>query len=156
MSESNHARAQQLIAQQRVEGISSDEQAWLSAHLQECEACAVLHQKTQAAISAFRSVNIDLPKNLAARTQLRVRLRAEELPMRDTSRLLLWAIAGVSWVLGLASAPLVWRGFEWAGGQLGLPKIIWQFGVAMWWLLPGIVATGAILLQKWSRTDVTE
>lgn len=156
MSESNHARAQQLIARQRVEGLSSDEQVWLSAHLQECEACTALHQQTQAALSAFRSMNIELPKNLAARTQLRVRLRAEELPARNGSRALLWAIAGVSWLLGLASAPLVWRGFAWVGGELGLPKIIWQLGVALWWLVPGIVATGTILLQKWTRADVAE
>jgi predicted anti-sigma-YlaC factor YlaD len=156
MSESNHARAQQLIAQQRVEGISSGERAWLSAHLQECEACTALQQQTQMALSALRSMSIDLPKNLAARTQLRVRLRAEEMPSRNPVRFLLWAIAGVSWLLGLASAPLVWRGFEWAGTQLGLPRIVWQLGVAVWWLVPGIVATGAILLQKWSRADVTE
>jgi len=156
MSESNHARAQHLIAQQRVEGISSGELAWLSAHLQECEACTALHQQTQVALSAFRSMNIALPKNLAARTQLRVRLRAEEMPSRNPGRFLLWAIAGVSWLLGLASAPLVWRGFEWAGTQLGLPRIVWQLGVAVWWLVPGMVATGAILLQKWSRADVSE
>jgi hypothetical protein len=156
MSKSDHARAQQLISQQRVEGNSTGEQAWLSTHLQECEACTALHQQMQAALFALRSMNIDLPKNLAARTQLRVRLRAEELPSRNPGRFLLWAIAGVSWLLGLASAPLVWRGFEWAGTQLGLPRIVWQLGVAVWWLVPGIVATGAILLQKWSRADVTE
>ena len=101
-------------------------------------------------------MNIELPKNLVARTQLRVRLRTQELPARNPGRALLWALAGFSWLVGVASAPLVWRGFEWAGGQLGLPKIIWQFGVLLWWLVPGLVATGAILLQKWARADITE
>ncbi len=151
-----HVRAQQLIAKQRVEGISPEEQVWLGAHAAECEACSALQTQTAQALAAFRSTNIELPKNLAARTQLRVRLRAEELPAHNPGRLLLWAIAGVSWLLGLASAPLVWRGFAWAGGELGLPKIVWQVGVALWWLVPGIVATGTILLHKVSRKEITE
>lgn len=148
MSENIHARAQQLIAQQRVEGVTSEEQGWLSSHLAECEACSAVQAQTAQALSAFRSMNIEMPKNLAARTQLRVRLRADELPAHNPGRVLLWAIAGVSWLLGLASAPLVWRGFEWAGGELGLPKIVWQLGVAAWWLVPGVVAVGAVVMQK--------
>jgi len=151
-----HSRAQLLIAQQRIEGISAEEQTWLSAHVAECESCSALQSQTAQALSAFRSMNIELPKNLAARTQLRVRMRAEKLPTHNPGRLLLWAIAGVSWLLGLASAPLVWRGFEWVGGELGLPKIVWQLGVALWWLVPGVVATGAVLLQKWARAERTE
>ena len=156
MNETLHSRAQQLIAQQRVEGVSAEDQVWLSAHLEECAACSALQSQTTQALSAFRSMNIDLPKNLAARTQLRVRMRAEELPAHNPGRFLLWAIAGVSWLLGLASAPLVWRGFEWLGGELGLPRIVWQIGVALWWLVPGVVATGAVLLQKWARAERTE
>ena len=148
MSETVHSRAQQLIAQHRIEGISSGDEGWLSAHLQECEACTALHQQTQVALAAFRSMNIDLPENLAARAQLRVRMRAEELPIKDGSRALLWAIAGVSWVLGLASAPLVWRGFAWIGSKLSLPDPVWQAGVVLWWLVPGLAAIGAVLLQK--------
>lgn len=156
MSENIHARAQELIARQRVEGISAEEQTWLSTHLAECDACSSLQSQTVQALATFRSMNIELPKNLAARTQLRVRMRAEELPAHNPGRLLLWAIAGVSWLLGLASAPLVWRGFEWAGGQLGLPKFVWMLGVAAWWLVPGLLATGMILLQRRMRTDLTE
>jgi hypothetical protein len=156
MSENSHERARQLVAQRRIETVSAEEQTWLAAHLAECESCSLLDSQTDVALSLLRSTQIELPKNLAARTQLRVRLRAEELPTHNPGRLLLWAIAGVSWLLGLASAPLVWRGFEWAGTELGLPKIIWQLGVALWWLVPGIVATGAILLQKWARADIAE
>src|SRR5262249_62029407 len=92
----------------------------------------------------------ELAKYLCVRRELRVRMRAVELPAHNPGRLLLWAIAGVSWLLGLASAPLVWRGFEWLGGELGLSRIVWQIGVALWWLVPGVVATGAVLLQKWA------
>ena len=156
MSETLHSRAQGLISRQRVEGISFEEQTWLSRHLAECEACSAVEAETLQALASFRSMDIELPKNLAARTELRVRLRGEELRAQSPGRVMLWAIAGVSWLLGLASAPLVWRGFQWIGGELGLPKIIWQLGVALWWLVPGIVATGAVLLQKWARADITE
>jgi len=156
VNENIHTRAVQLIAKQRVEGISAEEQTTLAAHLAECESCSALQTQTTQALAAFRSINIELPKNLAARAQMRVRLRADELPAHNPGRLLLWAIAGVSWLLGLASAPIVWRGFEWAGTELGLPKLVWQLAVALWWLVPGVVATGTILLQKWARTDITE
>jgi len=144
------------MRRQRIEGISVEEETWLAAHLAECEACSAVQAQTARALAAFRGMNIELPKNLAARTQLRVRMRAEEMPAHNPGRLLLWAIAGVSWLLGLASAPLVWRGFEWLGDELGLPRIVWQMGVALWWLVPGVVATGAILLQKWTRGESIE
>ena len=148
MNENLHTRAIQLIAQQRIENISNEEQAWLSAHLAECEACSATHTQTAQALAAFRNMNIELPKNLASRTQLRVRLRAEELPERNPGRALLWAIAAVSWVLGLASAPIVWRGFAWLGSEFNLPELVWQAGVVLWWMVPGVVAVGAVILQK--------
>jgi hypothetical protein len=148
VSDNLHARATQLIAQQRVEGISTDEQSWLAAHLAECDACSAVQAQTAQALNAFRGMSVELPTNLAARTQLRVRLRAEELPAHNTGRALLWAIAAVSWVLGLASAPLVWRGFAWLGSEFDLPDMVWQAGVVLWWLVPGVVAVGAVVLQK--------
>jgi len=148
VNENLHTRAIQLIAQQRIENISTEEQAWLSAHLAECEACSATHAQTAQALAAFRNMNIELPKNLASRTQLRVRLRAEELPERNPGRALLWAIAAVSWVLGLASAPIVWRGFAWLGSEFNLPELVWQAGVVLWWMVPGVVAVGAVILQK--------
>ena len=148
MNENLHTRAMQLIAQQRVETISIDDQSWLAVHLAECDSCSATDAQTAQALAAFRNINVELPKNLAARTQLRVRLRAEELPERNPGRALLWAIAAVSWVLGLASAPLVWRGFAWLGSEFALPDLVWQAGVVLWWMVPGVVAVGAVILQK--------
>jgi len=148
MNENPHIRATQLIAKTRIEGISTEDQSWLAAHLATCEPCSAVQAQTAEALNAFRSMNIELPRNLAARAQLRVRLRAEELPAHNTSRALLWAIAAVSWVLGLASAPLVWRGFAWLGSEFNLPDPVWQAGVVLWWLVPGVVAVGAVILQK--------
>jgi len=143
-----HERAQQLMAGRRIESVSADEQSWLATHLAECETCAILDSQMQAALSAFRAAHIDLPKNLAARTQLRVRLHAEEMNEREPGRKLLWAMVGLSWMLGIASAPLVWRGFEWLGGEFGLPKLVLISGMALWWLVPGLLVTGAVVIQK--------
>jgi hypothetical protein len=156
VNENLHTRATQLIARERVEGISSEDQTWLAAHLAECEACSSAQAQTSQALAAFRGINIELPKNLAARTQLRVRLRAEELPAHNPGRATLWAIAAVSWVLGLASAPLVWRGFAWLGSEFNLPDLVWQAGVVLWWLVPGVVAVGAVVLQKRKVERVAE
>jgi hypothetical protein len=148
MIEQTHDRARTLIAGQQIEGLSPSDQAWLNAHLAKCDSCAAEIQRVNHALSALRTTHIDLPRNLASRTQFRVRLRAEELRERDHGSLILWAIAAVSWALGVATAPWVWRGFEWAGNELGLPKFVWMAGVALWWLVPGLVAAGLVVLQK--------
>src|SRR5258707_6187958 len=140
MNENPHIRATQLIAQQRVEGISTEEQSRLAAHLATCELCSAVQAQTAEALNAFRSMNIELPRNLAARAQLRVRLRAEELPARNPGRALLLAIAAVSWVLGLASAPLVWRGFAWLGSEIKFPDPVWPARVEPSWIVPGAVS----------------
>jgi anti-sigma factor RsiW len=148
MNTNTHERAHKLVAQRRIEGVSADEQSWLEAHLAECEACATLDVQTGAALSALRLTQIELPRNLASRTQMRVRLRADELNEREPGRRLLWALVGISWMLGVATAPLVWRGFEWVGGEFGLPKIVLLSGMALWWLVPGLLVTGAVVMQK--------
>ncbi|HEY1424961.1 MAG TPA: hypothetical protein VGF20_16025 [Candidatus Acidoferrum sp.] len=148
MNEQTHDRARILIATEQIEGLSPNDQAWLNTHLAECQSCAAENQRVHQALSVLRTTQIDLPQNLASRTQFRVRLRAEELRERNHGSLVLWAIAAISWALGVATAPWVWRGFEWAGNELGLPKFVWMAGVALWWLVPGLVAAGLVVLQK--------
>jgi hypothetical protein len=148
MSNDRHERAQILMFQRRVEGVSAEEQSWLAAHLSECEMCSGVDAQTGAALSALRSAQIELPKNLASRAQMRVRLRADEMNEREPGRKLLWALVGISWMLGVATAPLVWRGFEWVGSEFGLPKIVLLSGMALWWLVPGLLITGAVVMQK--------
>jgi hypothetical protein len=145
MSTDLHARAALLIAQERVEGVSQPERDWLSAHLQECAHCGELARQIDQALRSMRTAAIPLPHGLASRTQFRVRLRAEELREHGLGRKLLWAIAGVSWALGIASAPWVWRAFEWVGHRTGAPKLIWEVGFVMWWAVPALLATGVVL-----------
>jgi hypothetical protein len=145
MSDGIHDRALQLIAQERVEGISPVEREWLTAHFQNCARCAELARQTDQALRSMRTAAIPIPRGLASRTQFRVRLRAEELREHGLGRQLLWTIAGVSWALGIASAPWVWRAFEWVGHRTGAPKLIWEVGFVMWWAVPALLATGVVL-----------
>jgi len=145
MSDAVHDRALQLIAQGRVEGIAEADSTWLRAHLEECDFCAEHARQTDRALRSLRTAVIPLPGGLASRTQFRVRLRAEELREHGLGQKLMWAIAGVSWALGIASAPWVWRAFEWAGHRTGAPKVIWEVGFVMWWAVPALLATGVVL-----------
>jgi hypothetical protein len=92
-----------------------------------------------------------VPRELAARTQFRVRLRAQELQAREPRWRLIWAMCGASWVAGAATAPYVWRGLEWFGHRAGLPDLVWKMGFGVWWALPAIVAAAVLLMEGGER-----
>jgi hypothetical protein len=148
MNEELHARAERLIAQEHVEEISATERVWLAKHLDECTQCAAMAGATQQALASLRASSVELPRGLAGRTQMRVRMRAEELRDRAPARKLLWAITAMSWGLGVATAPWVWRGFEWLGQHTGVPKPLWEIGFVLWWAIPAIIAAAAVILEK--------
>jgi hypothetical protein len=148
MNENLHQRAQQLFAQSLVEGISADDRAWLDAHLRECGDCAREIASTGQLLQALRTVPVTVPRDLAARTQMRVRLRVQEASQTASSGALLWIITAASWILGILSAPFVWRIFAWAGGRLNLPKPVLEFGFVLWWTIPALIAVGVVLHQR--------
>ncbi|HXE33556.1 MAG TPA: hypothetical protein VN087_06570 [Verrucomicrobiae bacterium] len=148
MNENLHARAEKLIAQERIEGISQPEREWLAAHLRECAACAQVAQQTSNALGVLRGLPISLPRGLAARTQFRVQLRAQEMREREPKRRLLWIMCAMSWALGIATAPYVWRAFEWVGDRMGLPRLIWEMGFGLWWTIPALVAAAVVLMEN--------
>jgi predicted anti-sigma-YlaC factor YlaD len=148
MSENLHARAEKLIAQERVEGVAQDERDWLAAHLRECAACTQVAQQTNDALRGLRAMPVSLPRGLAARTQFRVHLRAQELREREPKRRVLWIMCAVSWALGIATAPYVWRVFAWAGERIGVPRLVWEMGFGLWWAIPALVAAGVVLIEN--------
>lgn len=145
--ENIHERAQQLISQERVEGISASENTWLAAHLQGCDSCAIFAQKTSTALRSLQTIPIALPAGLAERTQFRVGLRAQQLRHSEPRRRALWIAAAISWVAGVASAPLVWRLFAWLGEQTGVPKLVWEMGFGLWWAVPALIAAVVLLSE---------
>jgi predicted anti-sigma-YlaC factor YlaD len=136
------------MAQGCIEHLSPDDQRWLEAHLGECESCANEQRQLRESLSALRTMHLDLPANLASRTQFRVRMRAEELHEKEPARKFVWAIAAVSWALGVSTAPWVWRGIEWLGQETGAPKLLLQAGFVLWWSVPPMIAAWAALSDK--------
>jgi predicted anti-sigma-YlaC factor YlaD len=148
MNENLHVRAEKFIAQERIEGIAQAERDWLTAHLRECAACTQIAQQTSDALRTLRGIPVSLPRGLAARTQFRVQLRAQEMREREPKRRLLWIMCAMSWALGIATAPYVWRAFEWAGEHLGLPRLLWEMGFGLWWTIPALVAAAVVLMEN--------
>lgn len=148
MTDNPHVRAQEYFPKSLVEGISPADRTWLDQHLRDCPDCAREIVSTQDVLAALRNVPIAMPRDLVARTQLRVRLRAQEAAQTSQSNFLLWVITGISWLLGIFSAPLVWRGFAWMGAHFSVPKLALEMAFVLWWIVPALFAVGAILHQK--------
>ena len=148
MNDNLHIRAQKFFAQSLVEGLSQADQSWLDEHLRECADCAREAASTHELLHALRNVPVSVPRDLAARTQLRVRLRAQEAAQTSQGNFLLWVITGFSWFVGVLSAPLVWRGFAWVGSYLHVPKLAVEMGFVLWWAVPALFAVAAVLHQK--------
>jgi hypothetical protein len=155
MSTNIHERAMQLIAQARIEGMLEADNAWLRAHLEECDFCAEHARNTDRALRLLRTAAIPLPDGLASRTQFRVRLRAMELREREPRQQFLWITCGVSWVLGVATAPYVWRIFQWVGQLTGAPKIVLQLGFGLWWAIPALIAGAVMLIENARQANAT-
>jgi len=143
-----HVRAKRLIDRHQVEGLAGKDREWLDAHLQDCTECSAVAQSTESALRALRTASIPFPSGLAGRTQFRVRLRAQQLQEREPRSLAVWAIAGVSWALGIATAPYVWQLFGWMGERLHVPKVVWELGFGLWWLIPALIAGGILLFES--------
>ncbi len=148
MNENLHPRAEKLIAQEHVEGISPSERDWLAAHIRECSACAQVAQQTNNALRGLRGMPIPLPRGLAARTQFRVQLRAQELREREPKRRMLWIMCAMSWGLGIATAPYVWQAIEWIGQRTAAPLLVLEFGFGLWWAIPALFAAAIVVFEN--------
>ena len=156
MSENLHDRALQLVAKGRVEGLAQSESNWLKAHLQDCEFCNEHARQTDRALRSLRTAAIPLPADLASRTQFRVRLRAMELREREPKRRMLWLACAASWIFGIASAPYVWRVFEWIGQLTGMPKLVLEIGFGLWWTIPAVFAVIVLLPESARQSEEPE
>jgi predicted anti-sigma-YlaC factor YlaD len=143
-----HEKANGLASRRLVEGLSHQDERWLNAHLAECESCSAEQRQLGKSLSALHTMHLDLPANLVSRTQFRVRMRAEQLREKEPARKFVWAIAAVSWSLGVATAPWVWHGVEWLGQTTGAPRLLLQAGFALWWSVPPLIAAWAALSDK--------
>ena len=152
MNEDAHERAQKLIDAWHVEGLAASPQArdWLAAHLEACPECAARAQATERALRSLRVAAAPVSPSLVASTQQRVRLRARELGEHQARMRALWVSCAFSWLLGVLTAPLVWRGFQWVGQRLALSEVVWVAAFALWWVTPAAVV-GAVLAGRLLR-----
>lgn len=157
MNNLDHERAERLVLEARVEAgtLSLADRHWLEAHIEGCERCAALAQSTTSAIEQLRAVSIAVDPELVARTRLLVELRTRDLEQRHSWLGLVWILCALSWMIGVLTAPLVWRGFEWMGHHAGFPTLVWAGGFVLWWATPALVVLlllGAQRRQAASRT----
>jgi hypothetical protein len=148
MNENPHVRAQRLLAESGVEGLGKAEEAWLREHLAGCADCAREAGIARELLQALRNAPVSVPHDLSARTQLRVRLRAQEVSKAASGSLLLWVVTAASWLLGVFSAPLVWKVFSWLGSIVGVPKPVLEIAFVLWWTVPALIAVGVVLQQR--------
>jgi hypothetical protein len=147
-----HERARRLVDAERVEGIDPDERRWLQSHLASCEDCARWAETTETTLRVIRSVSVALPPGLAASASRRVRARAESARQQRARYMGLAIGCALSWIAGVASAPLVWKACAWLGSTFGLPRIVWEVGFVCWWFVPA-AAAGLVLMWVRARSE---
>jgi len=156
MIEDIHERATNLFDKMHVEGITAEEHDWLGAHLESCAQCLKRGSETERALRALRSALLRFDDTLVRTTQVRARIRARELVENAVRMRALWISCALSWVLGVASAPLLWRGFRWIGYHLALSRAVWMTGFALSWVVPAAVAAAIIAWRQVRGSTVTE
>jgi hypothetical protein len=156
MMEDIHERALKLFDKMHVEGVTAEERDWLGAHLESCAQCQKRGSETERALRALRSAVPRFDLTLVRTTQMRARIRARELIENAVRMRALWISCTLSWVLGVISAPLLWRGFEWIGHRLAISRAVWITGFALSWVAPAVVVAAVIAWRQVRGSTVTE
>jgi anti-sigma factor RsiW len=151
MKDESHERAQKLLVAARVESLRAAEQAWLDSHLAACGDCRTYAESLERTLAALHSFHAPVNPALVDATRRRVQLRALELRRQEAGLRTLWVSCALSWLLGVASAPLLWWAFQWAGQRLDIPRVVWITAFGFWWLTPA-VAVGAALAWQGTST----
>jgi anti-sigma factor RsiW len=156
MIEDMHERALQLVDKMQVEGLTAEERDWLEAHLESCSPCQIRARVTERALRALRSAVPRFEATLVQTTQMRARIRARELSEKAARMRALWISCTLSWILGLVSAPLLWRGCEWIGHRWAISRALWMTGFALSWVAPAAVVAAVMAWRHARGASVTE
>jgi len=145
MTRETHDEARTLIA--LGESLSDTQQAWLRAHLEDCEACRHYAEATDGVVRSLRSMPLAADARLVRATQMRVRFHARRL--RET-RERMWLVAVACLGVGLSATltiPLLWRLFAWMGEWAGVSTLAWQAGFVFFFFAPAPVV-GVLLVAR--------
>ena len=140
-----HDRARELLLLSGVEGVTATDERWLEAHTGACDACADFARSIQAASSALRTMPTGADAALVTATQARLRHRAAELAEHRAHTRMVLAACVLAVASTAATAPFLWQGMAWLGGQAGVPNPFWQLGFFTALSLPALLG-GAVLL----------
>jgi hypothetical protein len=149
----NHERARALLASAHVEGISTDDDRWLSAHLAECAECSNEEAALAASIQSLRSFNVTASRNAVRRASLAVQHRAADLRREHDRAVSLWTAAATSAAWAAMTTPFAWSVFAWLGRMFDLPDLLWKLGFVMWWFLPATVLGGIVVWRRARQHD---
>jgi len=151
MTRDAHDEVRELIA--LGEGLSEAQQAWLRAHLEECEACRHYAEAANGIARTLRSLPLAADSRLVRATQMRVRFHASRL--RET-RERMWLLAMACLGVGLSATltvPLLWRLFAWMGERAGVSTLVWQTGFMFFFIAPALVVSVLLLARGTHLTN---
>ena len=151
MTRNAHAEARELIA--LGDGLSGAQQAWLRAHLDECEACRHYAEAANGVVRTLRSLPLAADSRLVRATQMRVRFHASRLrEMRER----LWLVGMACLGVGLSATltvPLLWQLFAWMGEWAGVSTLVWQTGFMFFFIAPALVVSVLLLARGTHLTN---
>ena len=145
MTRDTHDKARELTA--LGERLSDAQQAWLRAHLDECEVCRDYAEAVNGVVSTLHSIPFAADSRLVRATKMRVRFHASRL---REARERLWMVGMACLGVGLSATltvPLLWRLFAWMGEGAGVSSWVWQAGFAFFWIAPALFVSAVLLAR---------
>jgi predicted anti-sigma-YlaC factor YlaD len=151
MTRNVHDEARELIAVGN--GLPDPQQAWLRAHLDECEACRHYAEASDDVVRTLRSLPLAADARLVRATQMRVRFHASRL--RET-RERMWLVGMACLGVGLSATltiPLLWRLFAWMGERAGVSTLVWQASFMFFFVAPALVVSVLLVARGTHLTN---
>jgi len=151
MTREAHDEARELIA--LGDGLPDSQQAWLRAHLDECEACRSYAEAANGMVRKLRSQPLAADARLVRATQMRVRFHASRL---REARERMWLVGMACLGVGLSATlavPFLWRLFAWVGERAGVSNLVWQTGFIFFFIPPALVVSVLLLARGTHLTN---
>jgi predicted anti-sigma-YlaC factor YlaD len=147
-----HQEAREWIAF-GSQGLPDSDHVRLSTHLDGCASCRDYAQAAEQLVRSLRSVSVAADRVLVQKTQLRVRLRAQQLRQGQERQWLVWMACILVGLSAAITTPLLWRGFEWLGAWARVSSPVWQVGFMVFWISPALAASLIFLARGIHLTD---